>query len=272
MQFWEATFVMHNSSHHEHRASASSSSSAHKPGKHSGHHHHSLGPPPGADPQVWHSFAAVDADRSGYITADELQTALVNGMLFHHDLTRYLYWYQVGNGTSKNSYFLWRTRRNGVVGTGFDLDTVKLLMNIFVRLISCHGTLLGLKSCIRNNRTQIAMAPLDFKVFYPFSSWFDVIHDQSRIYRIMEVYCWLAECLPSFRPRSVGDDWWEGVGWGSSELRIQFLSITPDSDWTQIWWVDSDLRRTIREVWRRKQPPDRLRKQDHLRRLHLIDL
>ena len=104
MQFWEATFVMHNSSHHEHRASASSSSSAHKPGKHSGHHHHSLGPPPGADPQVWHLFAAVDADRSGYITADELQTALVNGMLFHHDLTRYLYWYPVGNGTSKNSY------------------------------------------------------------------------------------------------------------------------------------------------------------------------
>ena len=73
-------------------------------------------------------------------------------------------------------------------GTGFDLDTVKLLMNIFVRLTSRHDTLLGLKSCICNNRTRIAVAPSDLKVFYLFSSLFDVIHDQSRIYRIMEVY------------------------------------------------------------------------------------
>ena len=82
---------MHNPSHHEHRSSVSSSSSGHKPGKHSGPHHRSLAPPPGVDPKVWHSFTAVDADHSGYITADELQTALVNGMLFHHDLVGYLY-------------------------------------------------------------------------------------------------------------------------------------------------------------------------------------
>ncbi|KAF8742738.1 hypothetical protein AX14_002542 [Amanita brunnescens Koide BX004] len=87
---------MHTSSHHEHRSSVSSQSNGHKPRKHSGHHHHSLGPPPGVDPQVWHSFANVDADRSGYITADELQTALVNGN-----------------------------------GTRFDLDTVNMLMNTF---------------------------------------------------------------------------------------------------------------------------------------------
>ncbi|EMD38496.1 hypothetical protein CERSUDRAFT_82768 [Gelatoporia subvermispora B] len=54
------------------------------------------GPPPGADPQLWQWFSAVDADRSGQITVNELQSALVNGN--------------------------W---------TKFDLDTVKMLMNIF---------------------------------------------------------------------------------------------------------------------------------------------
>lgn len=53
-------------------------------------------PPPGADPELWHWFSAVDADRSGSITVTELQSALVNGN--------------------------W---------TKFDLDTVKMLMNIF---------------------------------------------------------------------------------------------------------------------------------------------
>jgi Ca2+-binding EF-hand superfamily protein len=53
-------------------------------------------PPRGADPQLWSWFASVDKDQSGSITADELQRALVNGD--------------------------W---------TSFDLDTVKLLMNIF---------------------------------------------------------------------------------------------------------------------------------------------
>lgn len=54
------------------------------------------GPPAGADPELWHWFSAVDADRSGSITVTELQSALVNGNF-----------------------------------TKFDLDTVKMLMNIF---------------------------------------------------------------------------------------------------------------------------------------------
>jgi len=54
------------------------------------------GPPPGADPQLYQWFTAVDTDRSGSISAAELQQALVNGD--------------------------W---------TPFDLDTVKLLMTIF---------------------------------------------------------------------------------------------------------------------------------------------
>lgn len=53
-------------------------------------------PPPGADPQLWSWFSAVDTDRSGAITVQELQSALLNG-----DWTR------------------------------FDLDTVKMLMSIF---------------------------------------------------------------------------------------------------------------------------------------------
>ncbi|KAI0260133.1 EF-hand [Gloeopeniophorella convolvens] len=53
-------------------------------------------PPHGADPQLWSWFTAVDADRSGHISPPELQRALKNGD--------------------------W---------TPFDIDTVKLLMNIF---------------------------------------------------------------------------------------------------------------------------------------------
>ncbi|KAF8491465.1 hypothetical protein F5888DRAFT_1050650 [Russula emetica] len=49
-------------------------------------------PPQGADPQLWSWFTSVDKDRSGSISAAELQRALINA---------------------------------------FDLDTVKLLMNIF---------------------------------------------------------------------------------------------------------------------------------------------
>jgi len=54
------------------------------------------GAPHGADPQLWAWFSAVDVDRSGHISPLELQRALINGD--------------------------WST---------FDLDTVKLLMNIF---------------------------------------------------------------------------------------------------------------------------------------------
>jgi Ca2+-binding EF-hand superfamily protein len=52
--------------------------------------------PAGADPQLWQWFSTVDNDRSGAITAVELERALINGD--------------------------W---------TPFDLDTVKLLMSIF---------------------------------------------------------------------------------------------------------------------------------------------
>ncbi|RDB21310.1 Peflin [Hypsizygus marmoreus] len=61
-----------------------------------GYNQHTQGPPPGVDPQLWQWFNAVDADRSGVISITELQTALING-----------------NWTS------------------FDLDTIKMLMNIF---------------------------------------------------------------------------------------------------------------------------------------------
>lgn len=35
--------------------------------------------PPGADPQLWQWFNAVDTDRSGAISLQELQQALYNG-------------------------------------------------------------------------------------------------------------------------------------------------------------------------------------------------
>ncbi|KAI7905219.1 uncharacterized protein BX663DRAFT_502139 [Cokeromyces recurvatus] len=38
-----------------------------------------LGPPPGADPQLWSWFTAVDTDHSGQLSVHELQRALVNG-------------------------------------------------------------------------------------------------------------------------------------------------------------------------------------------------
>jgi len=38
-----------------------------------------LQPPLGADPRLWQWFCAVDTDRSGAITASELQSALSNG-------------------------------------------------------------------------------------------------------------------------------------------------------------------------------------------------
>ncbi|KAH7107800.1 EF-hand [Auriculariales sp. MPI-PUGE-AT-0066] len=54
------------------------------------------GPPPGADPQLWSWFSAVDVDHSGSISPLELQQALVNGNF-----------------------------------TSFDIDTVKMLLSIF---------------------------------------------------------------------------------------------------------------------------------------------
>jgi len=59
---------------------------------------YSPGPPApaGTEPQLWQWFSAVDTDRSGSISVNELQAALVNGN--------------------------W---------SNFDLDTVKMLMNMF---------------------------------------------------------------------------------------------------------------------------------------------
>lgn len=39
-----------------------------------------LQPPAGADPQLWNWFSTVDVDRSGSISVQELQSALLNGM------------------------------------------------------------------------------------------------------------------------------------------------------------------------------------------------
>jgi Ca2+-binding EF-hand superfamily protein len=64
---------------------------------HTVHHHHSTSAYPGErDPQLWQYFSAVDTNRSGALSIGELQNALVNGN--------------------------W---------SRFDLDTVKMLMNMF---------------------------------------------------------------------------------------------------------------------------------------------
>ncbi|EIW85411.1 EF-hand [Coniophora puteana RWD-64-598 SS2] len=47
---------------------------------------HGTGGPPGYDPQLWTWFTSVDTDRSGNISVNELQTALVNGNWTHFDL------------------------------------------------------------------------------------------------------------------------------------------------------------------------------------------
>ncbi|KAG7086607.1 hypothetical protein E1B28_002551 [Marasmius oreades] len=64
--------------------------------RHSSQRYSSQAAPTSADPQLWQYFNNVDTDRSGTITVNELQQALVNGN--------------------------W---------TKFDLDTVKMLMSIF---------------------------------------------------------------------------------------------------------------------------------------------
>jgi hypothetical protein len=73
-------------------------------------------PPAGADPQLWQWFSAVDIDRSGHISAPELQQALVNG-----DWTRKCSEHHHARSCAHPRM------------TAFDLDTIKLLMTIFVR-------------------------------------------------------------------------------------------------------------------------------------------
>ncbi|KAF8136147.1 EF-hand [Boletus edulis] len=77
------------------------SQGAHRSHSHShSHHHHHTGSgyvtPVGADPQLWQYFSAVDTNRSGALSINELQHALHNGN--------------------------W---------SRFDLDTVKMLVNMF---------------------------------------------------------------------------------------------------------------------------------------------
>ncbi|KDQ16339.1 hypothetical protein BOTBODRAFT_157174 [Botryobasidium botryosum FD-172 SS1] len=82
------------------------SSSASRYSTHSAHSNYNPGggfvtqgirqPPPGADPTLWRWFIAVDTDGSNAISPEELQRALVNGNM-----------------------------------TPFDIDTCKMLMNIF---------------------------------------------------------------------------------------------------------------------------------------------
>ena len=48
-------------------------------GGYPGHFGEPPGPPPGADHTLWNWFITVDRDKSGQITADELQQALING-------------------------------------------------------------------------------------------------------------------------------------------------------------------------------------------------
>ncbi|CAG8461532.1 21006_t:CDS:2 [Dentiscutata erythropus] len=44
--------------------------------------------PPGADPQLYYWFQAVDTDKSGNLTAAELQKALINGIPFNIETVR----------------------------------------------------------------------------------------------------------------------------------------------------------------------------------------
>jgi hypothetical protein len=117
---------------------------------------YSSGPPPGSDPQLWQWFTAVDTDRSGSISVAELQSALVNGPSFPvssldvgltdfcmtQETGQVSFQKQVNQRSSLSrplegrSVFLcaycicWCSWTHRAVG--FDLDTVKMLMNIFV--------------------------------------------------------------------------------------------------------------------------------------------
>lgn len=104
------------------------------------HHHHqpSYGgghyqppPPPGADPQLWQYFTAVDADRSGSISVGELQQALVNGkrVLMGNDRSDFAHRSQA-IGPVRHCSCITPSQTHST--QGFDLDTVKMLMTIFV--------------------------------------------------------------------------------------------------------------------------------------------
>lgn len=89
--------------HGHHSSNSYAQQSTGYPHQQNGYHSHGpppavkpYGAPPGADPRLWQYFSNVDTDRSGSIDVHELRRALVNSN-----------WSQ------------------------FDLDTIKMLMNIF---------------------------------------------------------------------------------------------------------------------------------------------
>ena len=73
---------------------------------------YSPGPPApaGSEPQLWQWFSAVDTDRSGSISVNELQAALVNGQLLSHlsfvQLTDILVTGNWSSELSRIAYFL----------------------------------------------------------------------------------------------------------------------------------------------------------------------
>ncbi|KAF9228601.1 EF-hand [Gyrodon lividus] len=86
---------VHRSHSHSYAGSYASPHDHHS-SSHSRPYSYQPAPPVGADPQLWQWFASVDTDGSGALSVTELQKALVNGN--------------------------W---------SNFDLDTVKMLVNIF---------------------------------------------------------------------------------------------------------------------------------------------
>lgn len=100
------------------------------------------GLPAGADPQLWQWFNAVDADHSGAISVKELQSALVNGLsLLIRHLSLFFQLIPMLQGIGQVRFDLVHCRvavlsQFLLLKIEFDLDTVKLLMNIFVRACS----------------------------------------------------------------------------------------------------------------------------------------
>ncbi|GJJ08520.1 hypothetical protein Clacol_002738 [Clathrus columnatus] len=100
------------------------------------------GPPPGADPQLWNWFSSVDSDRSGAISATELQQALVNGD--------------------------W---------SPFDLDTVKLLMSIFI----------GVGPSVSVRHSEFAVLSFSQKFSDEFTGLWKYIKDWQNVFRHFDV-------------------------------------------------------------------------------------
>lgn len=109
---------------------------------------YSPGPPApaGSEPQLWQWFSAVDTDRSGSISVNELQAALVNGQLlsylFFVQLTNIIVTGNWSSELSRIAYFFYGPPFSPTLLTplnpDFDLDTVKMLMNMFVSYPHIH--------------------------------------------------------------------------------------------------------------------------------------